>query len=69
MRQQERHIHRGEKQELLPEPRIKRLLTLARNDGFLSDSALRRIEIERERAGKFFGPYDGEITDPQLVAC
>ncbi len=34
----------------------------------LSDSALRRIEIERERAGARFGPYDGEITDPHLVA-
>ena len=68
VRQQERHIQRGEKLELLPEPRIKRLLTLARNDGYLSESALRRIEIERERAGKFFGPYDGQITDPRLVA-
>jgi len=68
VRQQERHIHRGEKRELLPQPRIKRLLTLARNDGFLSDSALRRIEIERERASQLFGPYDGEITDPHLIA-
>jgi RecB family exonuclease len=68
VRQQERHAHRGEKRELLPQPRIKRLLTLARNDGFLSSSALRRIEIERERAGPRFGPYDGEITDPHLLA-
>jgi len=68
VRQQERHIHRGEKRELLPGPQIKRLLTLARNDGFLSNSALRRIEIERERAGPRFGPYDGEITDPHLIA-
>jgi ATP-dependent helicase/DNAse subunit B len=68
VRQQERHIHRGEKQSLLPGPRIKRLLTLVRNDGFLSNSALRRIEIERERAGFLFGPYDGEITDPDLIA-
>ena len=68
VRQQERHAHRGEKQELLPQPRIQRLLTLTRNDGFLSSSALRRIEIERERAGRRFGPYDGEITDPHLLA-
>ncbi|HVQ38055.1 MAG TPA: PD-(D/E)XK nuclease family protein, partial [Pyrinomonadaceae bacterium] len=67
VRQQERHIHRGEKRELLTRPQIKRLLTLARNDGFLSNSALRRIEIERERAGPRFGPYDGEITDPNLL--
>ena len=68
VRQQERHRHRSEKRELLPQPRIARLLTLARNDGFLSDSALRRIEIERERAGDRFGAYDGQITDPHLVA-
>ncbi len=67
VRQQERHLHSGEKQKLLPQPRIKRLLTLARNDGFLSNSGLRRIEIERERAGSHFGPYDGEITDPRLI--
>ena len=68
VRQQERHLHHGEKQKLLPQPRIKRLLTLARNDGFLTETALRRIEIERERAGSHFGPYDGQITDPNLLA-
>ena len=68
VRQQERHFHRGDKHALLPQPQIKRLLTLARNDGFISSSALRRIEIERERAGDRFGPYDGQITDPHLLA-
>jgi ATP-dependent helicase/DNAse subunit B len=68
VRQQERHFHRGDKQELLPQPRIKKFLSLSRNDSFLSDSALRRIEIERERASFAFGPYDGEITDPHLLA-
>ncbi|HEX6717634.1 MAG TPA: PD-(D/E)XK nuclease family protein [Pyrinomonadaceae bacterium] len=67
VRQQERHLHRGAKGSLLPQSRITRLLTLARNDGFLSDAALRRIEIERERAGPYFGAYDGEITDPDLL--
>jgi ATP-dependent helicase/DNAse subunit B len=67
VRQQERHLHAGNKQALQPGPRIKRLLTLARNDGFLSPDALRRIEIERERAGLYFGPYDGQITDPHLL--
>ena len=67
VRQQERHLHRGAKTSLFPQPRITRLLTLARNDGFLSDAALRRIEIERERAGPQFGRYDGEITDPDLL--
>jgi ATP-dependent helicase/nuclease subunit B len=68
VRQQERHLHRSDRRELLPQPQIKRLLTLARNDGFISDSALRRIEIERERAGPRFGPYDGQITDPDLLS-
>ena len=67
VRQQERHLHRGQREGLLPQPRIKRLLTLARNDGFLSDAALRRIEIERERCGPHFGPYDGIITNPDLL--
>jgi len=67
VRQQQRHLHPGQREGLLPQPRIKRLLTLARNDAFLSDSALRRIEIERERCGPFFGPYDGAITDPDLI--
>ncbi|PYS67152.1 MAG: hypothetical protein DMF69_23935 [Acidobacteria bacterium] len=68
VRQQERHFHHGQKQQLQPQPRIKRLLTLARNDGFVTESALRRIEIERQRASQHFGPYDGEITDPHLIA-
>jgi ATP-dependent helicase/DNAse subunit B len=68
VRQQERHLHRGEKRELLLPSQIKRLLTLARNDDFLSGSALRRIEIERERAGTKFGAYDGVIDHPQLLA-
>jgi ATP-dependent helicase/DNAse subunit B len=68
VRQQERHAHRGEKRVLLSQSRLKTLLTLARNDGLLSDSALRRMEIERERSGARFGPYDGVITEPHLLS-
>ncbi|HEY6244532.1 MAG TPA: PD-(D/E)XK nuclease family protein, partial [Pyrinomonadaceae bacterium] len=68
VRQQERHRHHGEKQNLLPQPRIKRFLPLARNDRFVTGTALRRIEIERERASGRFGPYDGQITDPDLLS-
>lgn len=68
VRQQERLALANTGADLLSEPRIKRLLTLARNDGLVSDAALRRIEIERERAGRYFGPYDGRITDPNLLA-
>jgi len=67
VRQDERHRHPIVKDKLIPLPRVTRLLTLARNDRYISDSALRRIEIERERCGLRFGPYDGEITDPHLL--
>src|SRR4030095_14456591 len=67
VRQQERHRHVADKAGLLPGARVKKLLTLARNDGLLTDAALRRIEIERERADRGFGPYDGQITDPDLL--
>jgi ATP-dependent helicase/DNAse subunit B len=67
VRQDERHRHPILKDKLLPLSRIKRLLTLARNDRYISNSALRRIEIERERSSSKFGPYDGEITDPHLL--
>jgi ATP-dependent helicase/DNAse subunit B len=67
VRQQERHRHAADRAGLLPAPRVKKLLTLARNDGLLTDAALRRIEIERERADRGFGPYDGQITDPDLL--
>jgi ATP-dependent helicase/DNAse subunit B len=41
---------------------------LALNEQLLSESALDRIAIERERSGDSFGPYDGQITDPGLLA-
>jgi ATP-dependent helicase/DNAse subunit B len=67
VRQQERHEHSGDKIDLLSQPRLKRLLSVARNDGFVTDAALRRIEIERERAGDIFGSYDGQVTNPNLL--
>src|SRR6185503_8794813 len=42
------------------------LLSLAQDRGYLSPSALQRIEIEHVRHGEWFGPYDGEITHPDL---
>ena len=68
VRQQERHLHRGEKQPLMPQPRISKLLDLAHSESLLTESALRCVEIEHERARTAFGPYDGEITDPHLIA-
>lgn len=68
VRQDERHRHHIVKEKLLPLSRVTRLLTLARNDRYISDAALRRIEIERERCSQRFGPYDGQITDPHLLS-
>ena len=46
----------------LPKSQINDLLSRAESHGYISDSALRRIDIERERNGSWFGSFDGEIT-------
>src|SRR5688572_21656538 len=43
VRQDERHRHPIVKEKLIPLPRVTRLLTLARNDGYISESALSQI--------------------------
>jgi ATP-dependent helicase/DNAse subunit B len=43
-----------------------RLLSLARSGRHISSSAVERIEIEHARHGEWFGPYDGEISQPDL---
>src|SRR6185436_14187506 len=43
-----------------------RLLSLARDGGYISPSAVKRIEIEHARHGEWFGPYDGDITNEDL---
>jgi ATP-dependent helicase/DNAse subunit B len=68
VRQEQYHLNNVARAGLRPHPQISTLLSLARNDGLLSESALIRIGIERERAGETFGPYDGQITDPGLLA-
>lgn len=68
VRQEQHHLNNVEREGLGPHPQISTLLSLARNDRLLSESALGRIGIERERSGDSFGPYDGQITDPDLLA-
>jgi ATP-dependent helicase/nuclease subunit B len=68
VRQEQRHLHPVNKAGLRPRRQVSSLLSLARNDRLVSESALRRIGIERERAGETFGAYDGQITDPDLLA-
>ncbi|MGH9971350.1 MAG: PD-(D/E)XK nuclease family protein [Pyrinomonadaceae bacterium] len=68
VRQEQRHLGGLDRVGLRPSPQVSRFLSLVRNDRLLSESALRRILIERERSGESFGPYDGQITDPNLLS-
>jgi len=47
---------------------IKDLLRRAEAEGHISTAAVRRVAIERERNGGRFGPFDGEILNPELLA-
>jgi ATP-dependent helicase/DNAse subunit B len=53
----------------LSQAQIKDLLGQAETHGYISKSAVRRVEIESKRNGAWFGPYDGEITNPDLRAA
>ena len=67
VRQAEQNRLRARRKDLLPRERIEWLMAQAVNDGYVSPLALRRIEIEHERSGPSFGPYDGQITNPDLI--
>ncbi|MEO8435149.1 MAG: PD-(D/E)XK nuclease family protein, partial [Pyrinomonadaceae bacterium] len=67
IRQSERRQQTTTKKDLLPLSQIEQMISQAAELGYLSASALRRVEIERERSGTGFGPYDGQITDPDLI--
>jgi ATP-dependent helicase/DNAse subunit B len=45
---------------------VEQLLKRAATQGDISASAQNRVAIERERNGKWFGPYDGEISNTDL---
>src|SRR5437762_13344661 len=44
------------------------LVSAARAHGYLPDQVLRRVAIELQRAGDLFGPFDGRITNADLLA-
>ena len=67
VRQSERHRHHSQRANLLPLPYIEQAILWARDEGYLSWRASDRINIERERAGKRFTEFDGQITDPELI--
>ena len=56
------------RQRALSQVQIKDLLMRAETHGYISNSAVRRVAIEGERNGAWFGPRDGEITNPDLRA-
>src|SRR6266853_1985587 len=68
IRQDERHKHQASGEHLLPRKKIEQLHAHARAQGIFSESAARRVDVERARNGGWFGPFDGEITNADLRA-
>ncbi len=66
IRQQQRRIYGDPADEAFPISDVEPLLSWAADAHFVSQSALARIAIERERWSRTFGPYDGLITQPSL---
>jgi ATP-dependent helicase/DNAse subunit B len=52
----------------LSQTQIEDLLAQAEARGHISNSAVRRVAIEKERNSTWFGSRDGEITNPELRA-
>jgi ATP-dependent helicase/DNAse subunit B len=68
IRQDERHRHLAGREGVQPMALLQELNARLLAAGQLSKSTLRRVSIERERAGDTFGKYDGCITTPELVS-
>lgn len=68
VRQDERRQHAAARDGLWPEPVMEKSRSWVVESGNFTTSAQRRIGIERERAGSGFGPFDGRITSPALLA-
>lgn len=68
VRQDERHRHRAGRDGVQPAVVINELKSRAEVAGYLPAPTMRRVGIERERASTRFGPYDGQITTPELLA-
>jgi len=68
VRQKERQGHRARGENLLAAADAAHLVSAARAHGYLPDQVLRRVAIELQRAGDLFGPFDGRITNADLLA-
>ncbi|HET6891556.1 MAG TPA: PD-(D/E)XK nuclease family protein, partial [Pyrinomonadaceae bacterium] len=67
IRQDERHRHKAGHNGLLPLSLIDQLRSRALESDYLDPATIRLIDIERVRAGLHFGPYDGQISTPELI--
>jgi ATP-dependent helicase/DNAse subunit B len=67
VRQDERRRHRAQRDGNFPNDVIGRLVPAACELGYLSESARRRIAVERERGGGGFGKFDGVIGSATLI--
>jgi ATP-dependent helicase/DNAse subunit B len=68
IRQEERLLHRAQRQGNYPRALVERLISTTAEDGIMSEAARRRIAIERERGGLSFGAFDGMVRDASLLA-
>ena len=67
IRQEERARHRAQHGSNFPADTIGRFIRVARAKEWLTEAALRRIGIERERGGRRFGTFDGVINDSRWL--
>jgi ATP-dependent helicase/DNAse subunit B len=68
VRQDERQLHRAGRAGLQTATVIADLKSWAQDNGYYPIDTARLIQIEHERAGDRFGPHDGQITTPELLA-
>ena len=67
VRQEERPRYRAQRSGNFPNEVIARLVSSTCKLGYVSESAMRRIAIERERGGLSFGKFDGVIGGATLI--
>ena len=68
VRRAERPGHDSEGARTSQTTELNDLISRAQSRGYISASAVRRVEIERERNAFGFGPFDGEISNRELRA-
>lgn len=68
VRQSEHPTKIANAKRTLTQTQLRDLLSRASSAGYISGSAVLRVEIERVRNGAWFGPFDGEITQADLRA-